>query len=101
MDEADSKIDSYDYQLDRIEQQLSHTIGYKRNALIQEYNSLNSSRKKFVYAYNLANDKRNKRIRQYKSYAAKYDDQCVDVTVSRVDLEEVCSGRGGFCSSFD
>ena len=101
MDESGREIDSYDYELDRIEQQLSHTIGYKRNALIQEYNSLMDSREKFYHVNTLAADKREKRIREARSLTTKFNDQCVNVIVSRTDLDELCDGNRGFCSSFD
>lgn len=99
--DAESMIESFDNQMAGVENQLSHTIGYRRNELIHEYNSLNKSRSKFVYVRKMAVDKIRKRIRQHDTILEKFNEQCVATSASESDLEEVCSGRGGYCDQFE
>lgn len=100
IEEADDKIEFFESRMNEVKSQLSQTIGSKRTALISKYNSLNGSRSKFVYVYNMAIDKRKKRIEQHNDLLGKYNKQCVNVSVTNADLEEVCRGKGGFCDLF-
>lgn len=100
IEEADDKIEFFESRMNEVKSQLSQTIGSKRTALISKYNSLNGSRSKFVYVYNMAIDKRKKRIGQHNDLLGKYKKQCVNVSVTNADLEEVCRGKGGFCDLF-
>lgn|GEM_PF-1676793 len=100
IEESDDKIEFFENQMKDVKSQLSQTIGSKRTALISKYNSLNGSRSKFVYVYNMALDKRKKRIGQHNDLLGKYNEQCVNVSATNADLEEVCRGKGGFCDLF-
>ena len=101
IDDMNDTIQSIEYEMDGIERELSTTVGYRRNELIQQFNSLVHSKRKWVDLYNTAIDKRKKRASQHDNYQDKYFDQCVGISASTADIDEVCRDGGGFCDGFE
>lgn len=101
IDDMNDTIQSIEYEMDGIERELSTTIGYRRNELIQQFNSLVQSKRKWVDLYNTAIAKRKKRIGQHNKYNNKFNDQCIGISASTADIDEVCRDGGGFCDGFE
>ena len=101
MNEAEGYIDSYDRKLDRLEGEISTTIGSKRVSLISQYRAMEADQNKFIDAYNFALDKYRLRAKQYTAEYERLEERCFDRSVSSSVLDDVCRGsREGFCGAF-
>lgn len=103
IDQALAYINNSETELHLIKAQLDELVGAEKNELVATYNNLNDERNKAIQRYNEAHKTRQISVSIFNQITEQYNQQCVNVRVSKGIYENACSDKSnqGYCNTFE